>query len=106
MASDGNPNLGGQDIENAIIKRCIEDIKEEHKIDLNVKNDASDKAKAKLRKAAKLAKESLSAENCNETEVMVEVLHEDLDEYSFDLGMADFNEICIEIFNQIEPLIC
>ena len=44
-ASDGDPNLGGQDIDNAIVQHLFQKIEEEHKEDLRDKP----KVRAKLR---------------------------------------------------------
>ena len=107
--SEGNPNLGGQDIDNAIIQKCIQNILEKHGIDLNEDSKNNAKSKARLRKEAKLAKELLSVDSTKggtmTTDIIVDALHPDLDEFTMELSQADFNEICATILNQIQPLV-
>lgn len=108
--SDGNPNLGGQDIDNAIIQKCIQNVLEEHKLDLNQNTPQNAKSKAKLRKEARSAKELLSADTAKgstmTTEIVVDGLHPDLeDDFSMEMSKAEFNEICATVFNKIEPLV-
>ena len=57
-AVNGDTNIGGQDIDNILMHRCIEKIKEELEIDL-INNS---RAKARIRKCCKEAKHELTVD--------------------------------------------
>ena len=67
------------------------------------------KAKAKLRKAAKVAKELLSADNDKggqmTTDITVDSLLPDVEDYEFELTKATFEDICATVFAKIRPLV-
>ena len=56
LATRGDTNLGGTDIDSVLVNYCIEDFKSKHGIDLTNDNRAT----ARLRKACEIAKHDLS----------------------------------------------
>ena len=88
--------MGGQDIDNALIKFFVDDFKKQFGLDLSSNN----KAIAKLKKAAKESKESLSAEGVFDWSVSVECLDGNKD-YEYELSRTEFEEICESIFEKI-----
>ena len=87
--SHGDLNLGGQDIDDLLVLFLIFDFQMKTGIDLNVKSDQNYKAKAKLKQHAKRAKELLSAENVEATDIIIESLANGED-YEYNLTVAQF----------------
>ena len=56
IAINGDTHLGGEDIDNILMQRCIEIIKDEHSVDLI----DDERAKARIRKCCKEAKHMLT----------------------------------------------
>ena len=80
------------------------DIEQEFEVNLRGNSDKNAKAKAKIRKEAKTAKEMLSNKNMLQTDINIESIAGGED-YMTELTRADFERICEPVFCQIIPLI-
>ena len=80
------------------------DIEQEFEVNLRGNSDKNAKAKAKIRKEAKTAKEMLSNKNMLQTDINIESIAGGED-YMTELTRADFEGICEPVFCQIIPLI-
>lgn len=98
IATSGNPHLGGEDFDNALVKWCLADFKRRHKLDAS-KNP---KAIRRLRTACERAKRILSVSA--QTEIEVDCLFEGID-YQTKISRAKFEEICSALFYEtIKPV--
>ena len=89
----GDANLGGEDIDNSFMQYLLDEFKNETNIDLT----SDEKAKARLRKAAKEAKHELTA--AEETDICLENLSNYTD-FEVTVTREIFNEICMPIFTK------
>ena len=89
----GDTNLGGEDIDNSFMQYLLDEFKNETNIDLT----SDEKAKARLRKAAKEAKHELTA--AEETDICIDGLSNDTD-FEITVTRETFNEICMPIFTK------
>jgi heat shock 70kDa protein 1/2/6/8 len=97
-ATGGNTHLGGEDIDNRLVKWCLDDFKRKYK------KDISDSARAvrRLRTACERAKRILSSSM--QTTIEVDSLHEGID-YNCTLSRAKLEELCMDIFRDtIKPV--
>ena len=86
----GNQNLGGVDIDNALMKWTIEKIKEEYGVDLS--NDS--RAKTRIQKECQMAKQLLQQEEYVCHEMQFDVLNQDLDLVELEISREEFEQIC------------
>jgi heat shock 70kDa protein 1/2/6/8 len=93
IATSGNPHLGGEDFDNALVKWCLTDFKRRHKVDAS----HSPKAVRRLRTACERAKRILSVSA--QTEIEVDCLFEGID-YHTKISRAKFEEICSSLFQE------
>lgn len=91
MATRGDTHLGGQDMDEILIKHCMDDFKNRFGIDLSNNN----RARARLRNQSRQAKEQLST--MMSTMIEAESLAEDND-YSLNLSRAQFEQLMEPIF--------
>ncbi len=104
IALDGDPQLGGDDFDSALVDKFVEIIEDESSRDFsNARAAGLDESDYKRRinailKAAQEAKIELSTEE--ETEIAVNDIFDDYD-FGLDLSREDFNEICKDIFDKI-----
>ena len=93
-ATSGDPHLGGQDFDNAIVKFMIQEFKKKHKLDPS----QNPRAMKRFKNAAENAKKTLSSTST--TTIEVESAFEGID-FSLTLSKAKFEQISDEIFNRI-----
>ena len=103
-AFHGNSHLGGCDFDVALMDHIMSEIEQEYDVNLRGNTDKNAKAKAKIRKEAKTAKEMLSNKNMLQTDINIESIAGGED-YMTELTRADFERICEPVFCQIIPLI-
>ena len=102
---DGDPRLGGDDFDEALVKRLIEIIKDDSGKDLSSLGssglDESDYHRKIniILKAAQRAKKELSGDS-EETDIEIEDIFDDYD-LEMTLSREEFNSICGEIFDKI-----
>jgi L1 cell adhesion molecule like protein len=97
-ATAGDTHLGGEDIDNRIVKHVLEEFKKKHKVDL-VDNK---RAVRRIQTAAERAKRALSG-NTTAT-IEVDSLHEGID-FSVVLTRARYEALCADIFTKtLEPV--
>lgn len=96
MATRGDTHLGGQDIDELLVKHCIADFKTKTNVD--VTNNA--RAKARLQNQVNHAKHQLSA--TLSTVIDVESLSGDND-FSLNMNRAQFEELIAPILNRCLP---
>ena len=97
-ATAGDTHLGGEDIDNRIVKHVLEEFKKKHKVDL-VDNK---RAVRRIQTAAERAKRALSG-NTTAT-IEVDSLHEGID-FSVVLTRARYEALCADIFiKTLEPV--
>ena len=96
IATRGDTHLGGQDIDELIVKHCLQDFKTKYNIDLT--NNA--RAKARLQNQVNHAKHQLSA--TMSTVIDVESLSGDND-YSLNMTRLEFEQLCAPIFQRCLP---
>jgi L1 cell adhesion molecule like protein len=98
LSTNGDTHLGGEDIDNILVKYCSEDFKKRYKKDLS----ESAKAIRKLRNACERAKRALST--AVTTTIEVDGLYDGVD-YALNLSRARFEEIAMDLFKRtIEPV--
>ena len=90
-ASRGDTHLGGQDIDQLLVKHCMNDFKAKTGIDL----ETNKRAKARIRNWCQRAKHYLS--DNNSTLIEVEQLSDEQD-YSLNMTRAEFDRICDPVF--------
>ena len=102
---DGDPRLGGDDFDEALVNRLIEIIKDDSGKDLSSLSSSgleeSDYHRKRniLLKAAQRAKKELSGDS-EESDIEIEDLFDDYD-LEMTLTREEFNSICGEIFDKI-----
>lgn len=102
---DGDPQLGGDDFDEALVKRLIEIIKDDSGKDLSSLSSSgleeSDYYKKRniILKAAQRAKKELSGDS-EESDIEIEDIFDDYD-LEMTLTREEFNSICVEIFDKI-----
>ncbi|MBR6713549.1 MAG: Hsp70 family protein [Selenomonadaceae bacterium] len=102
---DGDPQLGGDDFDEALVNRLIEIIKDDSGKDLSSLSSSgleeSDYHRKRniLLKAAQRAKKELSGDS-EESDIEIEDLFDDYD-LEMTLTREEFNSICGEIFDKI-----
>lgn len=102
---DGDPQLGGDDFDEALVKKLIEIIKDDSGKDLSSPEaselEESDYHKKRniILKAAQKAKKELSSDS-EESDIEIEDLFDDYD-LEMTLTREEFNSICGEIFDKI-----
>jgi heat shock protein 1/8 len=92
-ATSGNTYLGGEDIDNALVKYCINDFKKKTKVDISNNKKAIQKLKIKCEQAKKVLSTVKS------TEILVDSLHNTL-HYKLYLTRSKFENICKKIFQK------
>ena len=97
-AVGGNTRLGGEDLDNALVKYCCEDFKRKHKKDLST----NDRALRRLRTACEKAKRTLSSSTM--ATIDVDSLFEGID-LNMSISRAKFEDLCNSFFVQcLEPI--
>lgn len=102
---DGDPQLGGDDFDDALVKRLIKIIEDDSGKDLSSPQAAGLEEsdyyykKNKILKAAQKAKKELSGDS-EETDIEIEDIFNDYD-LEMTLTREEFNSICAEIFDKI-----
>jgi L1 cell adhesion molecule like protein len=91
LATSGNSSLGGEDIDNTLVKFCINDFKKKHGRDLS----ESAKSVQRLKIACERAKRTLSS--VMQTCIEIDSLFEGID-YNVNIGRPKFEELCMDIF--------
>jgi len=91
LATSGNSCLGGEDIDNTLVKFCINDFKKKHGRDLN----ESAKSIQRLKVACEKAKRSLSS--VMQTSIEIDSLFDGID-YNVNISRLKFEELCMDIF--------
>ena len=105
IALDGDPRLGGDDFDDALVDRLIKIIKDDSGRDLSSLKasglEESDYYRNinRILKAAQNAKKELSEEG-EETDIEIPDIFDDYD-LEMTLTREEFNEICAEIFDKI-----
>ena len=105
IALDGDPRLGGDDFDDALVDRLIKIIKDDSGRDLSSPEvsglEASDYYRKRniILKAAQKAKKELSDEG-EEIDIEISDIFDDYD-LEMTLSREEFNEICGEIFDKI-----
>jgi len=98
LATAGNTHLGGNDFDHCLIDHCINEFKNEHKIDIS-KNP---KAMNRLREACNKAKHILT--DFDEAPIEIQCLSGDLDFYTI-ITRSVFEQSCSSLFEKlIEPI--
>jgi len=98
VATNGDTHLGGEDFDNRLMKYFLEVLKKKHGKDIN----KDQKALARLKKAAEIAKRQLSSQP--EARVEVDNLVEGID-FSEKITRAKFEELCMDLFKgTLEPV--
>lgn len=92
-ATSGNTYLGGEDIDNALVKYCINDFKKKTKVDISNNKKAIQKLKIKCEQAKKVLSTVKS------TEITVDSLYNTL-HYKLYLTRSKFENICKKIFQK------
>lgn len=94
-ATAGDNHLGGEDFDNNIVDFFLEEIKKTYSINLETNKSAM----AKLKRAAEIAKCTLS--NKYTTDVVVGYLHEKIPEFSLTFTRKQFEKLNMEVFQKI-----
>lgn len=98
MATAGDTHCGGEDLDNRLVKHCVEEFQRKHKRDLS----KSDRALRRLRTACERAKRTLSSSTTASIEI--DSLYEGID-YNTSITRARFEDLCGDIFrNTIGPV--
>lgn len=93
LATSGDSHLGGEDIDNKLVKHCVDDFKKKTKLDI----ESSPKAMRRLRTACERAKRNLSS--ATQIGIEVDSLFDGVD-YSTTITRAKFEELCMDIFRK------
>ena len=93
-ATSGDPHLGGQDFDNAIVKYMIQEFKKKHKVDPS--NNA--RSMKRFKNAAENAKKTLSSTST--TSIEIESAFEGID-FTLMISKAKFEQLGEEVFNRI-----
>jgi len=93
-ATSGDPHLGGQDFDNAIVKYMIQEFKKKHKVDPS--NNA--RSMKRFKNAAENAKKTLSSTST--TSIEIESAFEGID-FTIMISKAKFEQLGEEVFNRI-----
>ena len=97
-ATAGDTHLGGEDIDNRIVKYAIDEFKRKHKVDLS----DNKKAVRRIKSAAERAKRSLSGQT--QTTIEIDSINDGVD-MNIQLTRAKFENICSDIFqNTLGPV--
>jgi len=96
-ATGGDTHLGGEDFDNTVVDWVLRDVEAQHGADVAGQIKASDRAKARLRRAVEAAKRSLSS--TQSAEIEVDSLLGDLD-YSTQLTRQKFEELNSQLFQR------
>lgn len=94
LATRGDSNLGGTDIDDVLVKHCVKDFEKIHKLDISTNT----RALCRLRNQCIKAKEALSF--AQEALIECDSLASGLD-YSFMLTRARFEQVCSHIFSRV-----
>jgi heat shock protein 5 len=98
VATNGDTHLGGEDFDNRLMKHFLDILKKKYKKDIS----KDQKALARLKKGAEIAKRQLSSQP--EARVEVDNLAEGVD-FSEKITRAKFEEICMDLFKgTLEPV--
>lgn len=98
MTVCGGTHLGGEDFDNRMMKHFLDILKKKHKKDIS----KDQKALARLKKAAEIAKRQLSSQP--EARVEVDNIAEGVD-FSEKITRAKFEELCMDLFKgTLEPV--
>jgi len=98
VATNGDTHLGGEDFDNRLMKHFLDILKKKHKKDIG----KDQKALARLKKGAEIAKRQLSSQP--EARVEVDNIVEGVD-FSEKITRAKFEEICMDLFKgTLEPV--
>nr|WMV69920.1 heat shock 70 kDa protein [Euglena gracilis]BDX17136.1 heat shock 70 kDa protein family A 5 [Euglena gracilis] len=98
VATNGDTHLGGEDFDNRMMKHFLDILKKKHKKDIS----KDQKALARLKKAAEIAKRQLSSQP--EARVEVDNIAEGVD-FSEKITRAKFEELCMDLFKgTLEPV--
>lgn len=93
-ATAGDTHLGGEDIDNIMVKYCVDDFKKKHKLDCS----KSKRALNRLKKQCEIAKKTLSSST--EASIQIDSLFEGID-YELRITRARFELLCNDIFKRI-----
>jgi L1 cell adhesion molecule like protein len=93
-ATSGDPHLGGQDFDNAIVKYMIQEFKKKHKVDPS----SNARSMKRFKNAAENAKKTLSSTST--TSIEIESAFEGID-FTLMLSKAKFEQLGDEVFNRI-----
>ena len=93
ISTRGDTHLGGEDIDVALMKYCMDDLESNHGIDLQ----ENKRAQARLRKQCREVKHTLSAA-VNAT-IAVESIVNDID-YDIEITRTKFEQLCSNIFER------
>lgn len=96
--SEGDDFLGGQDLDEAILRFLIEEFKKKHKKDPSI----SPKSLSRLKTASENAKKNLTSSIS--TMIEIDSLYEGID-FQLNLSRAKFEQLCDESFNRFMKLI-
>ena len=96
IATRGDNHLGGTDIDDILVKHCIDDFLDTYGIDLT----GNKRAIARLRNQCIKAKHQLSTQH--ESHIDCESLAEDND-LQVRLTRAKFEQLCQSIFRRVKP---
>ena len=98
LATSGNSSLGGEDLDNRLVKWCAEDFKKKNGRDLN----ESPKSIQRLKVACERTKRILSS--VTQTTIDIDSLFDNID-YSVNLSRAKLEELCMDLFRKtLEPV--
>ena len=93
---NGDQNLGGIDVDNALVKHCISLIEQEHSI--NIKSNL--KAYLRLRKECQIAKHTLQDVNATSATIQIDNLTDDIDEFEVELSREEYNQLVQPVFEK------
>lgn len=97
-ATAGNTYLGGEDIDNRIVKFVLEEFNKKHRVDLS----DNKKAVRRIKTAAERAKRSLSGQT--QTSIEIDAIYDGID-FNINLTRAKFESLCMDIFqNTLGPV--
>lgn len=93
LATGGNPHLGGEDIDNALVKHFCNEFNRKHKKDITT----NPRALKRLKQACEKAKRNLSSSS--QTSIELDSLYEGID-FQSSITRARFEELCIDYFRK------
>ena len=98
LGHSGNVHLGGDEFDDILVKYCIQNFKQQYKIDINTRSGEDIQARKRIKIACERAKQILSFEQ--ETRISIESLYNDKD-LQLNITRAKFEELSKEKFKEM-----